>query len=207
MLERGLPEPQVVFEVGNPYISYARAYLTRKALDAKADIIVYLDHDLSWRPQDLLKLIETEGQVVAGMYRYKKDEEEYMGAIEEGEDLKPQVREDGCIKAHSVPAGFLKVTRDGIKRFMRGYPQLVFGDPLNPSVDIFNHGVMDGCWFGEDMAFCRRWKAIGGEIWVVPDLSITHHADLKPFPGNFHEFMLRQPGGSEYESPTCGLRG
>lgn len=206
MLEIGWEQPQAVYEVGNPYISYARAHLTRKALDAKADTIVYIDHDLSWRPQDLLKLIEAEGQVVAGTYRYKKDEEEYMGAIHEGEDLRPQVRADGCIKAHSVPAGFLKITREGIKRFMRAYPQLIFGDALNPAIDLFNHGAIDGCWFGEDMAFSRRWNAISGEIWLVPDLELTHHAELKSYPGNFHKFMLRQPGGSEYESPACGMR-
>jgi len=56
----------MVNEVGNPYISAARATMLRKALDAKADVIVFIDHDLSWRPADMLKLIETEGDVVAG---------------------------------------------------------------------------------------------------------------------------------------------
>jgi hypothetical protein len=64
-------EDQVVFEIGNPYISAARAKMTRKALDAGADVIVYLDHDLSWEPKDLVTLLETEGDVVAGTYRMK----------------------------------------------------------------------------------------------------------------------------------------
>ena len=70
-----------VFEVGCPYISNARATMTRKALDKKADVIVYIDHDLSWDAQDLLTLIETPGDVVAGLYRFKEETEHYMGVL------------------------------------------------------------------------------------------------------------------------------
>jgi hypothetical protein len=38
-------EHGLAVEVGNPYISAGRASLARKALDAKADVIVYLDYD------------------------------------------------------------------------------------------------------------------------------------------------------------------
>ena len=65
----------MVSEIGCPYISHARATMLRKALDAKADVIVFIDHDVSWKPQDLLTLIETKGDVVCGTYRFKKDDE------------------------------------------------------------------------------------------------------------------------------------
>lgn len=184
-------------EVGNPYISCARAYATRKALDQKPDSVIYLDYDLSWDAGDLLRLLETEGDVVAGTYRYKKDEEEYMGALIEGPDNRPQVRRDGAVRAHSVPAGFLKIKCDAIRHFMRAYPELLFGDPSAYSVDLFSHGAHRGVWYGEDMAFCRRWRECDGEIWIVPDLNITHWNGEKPYHGNFHEFLLRQPGGSK----------
>jgi hypothetical protein len=35
----------------NPYISGARAEITRKALDAKADIVFYIDADMAWEPE------------------------------------------------------------------------------------------------------------------------------------------------------------
>jgi hypothetical protein len=185
-----------VEERGCPYISSARATMLRKALDAKADAVVFLDYDLSWRPEDLLKLIATEGEVVAGLYRFKKEPVEYMGVIKTNADGTPIVRKDGCIRADRVPAGFLKITKEAVDRFMGEYPELIFGPRYNPSIDLFNHGAHEGVWWGEDYAFSRRWTACGGEIWVVPDLGLTHHGD-EPFPGNFHEFMLRQPGGSE----------
>lgn len=188
-------EEGAVYEIGNPYISAARAIMTRKALDAKADVIVYIDHDLSWAPQDLLTLIETPGDVVAGTYRFKKEPEEYMGAILSRSDNRPVVRADGCIKADRVPAGFLKVTKEAIDRFMTAYPDLCYGPKYNPSVDLFNHGAHKGVWFGEDYAFSRNWVDAGGEIWLVPNLTITHHSPEQAYPGNFHRFMMAQPGG------------
>lgn len=185
-------------EVGNPYISAARANMTRKALDAGADVIIYLDYDLSWDPVDLLKLLYTPGDVVAGAYRFKKAEEEYMAQVNTDGDGRPVCRADGCISTARVAAGFLKVTRRAVERFADAYPHLQYGPADHPSIDLFNHGAHKGVWWGEDYAFCRNWTDAGGEIWIAPNLNITHHALQKdgstiPFPGNFHEYLLRQP--------------
>lgn len=190
-------EEGTVHEIGCPYISAARSTMLRKALDAKADVIVFIDHDLSWDPQDLLTLIQTDGDVVSGTYRFKRDEEEYMGAILTKEDGTPLCREDGCIRAHSIPAGFLKVTERAIDRFIQAYPNLCYGKRYAPHVDLFNHGAKDHVWWGEDYAFARNWRDLGGEIFLIPNLNITHWAGDNPYPGNYHEFLLRQPGGSK----------
>ena len=196
-IERAGWNHHLVQEIGNPYISAARSYALRKAMDVNPDVIMFIDYDLSWKPDDLVTVLETEGDVVAGTYRYKKDEEEYMGALIELPSGKPNVRHDGAIKAHSVPAGFLKVKMDAVRYFMRSYPELLYGNPERYHVDLFSHGAHKGTWYGEDMAFSRNWRNISGEIWIVPNLDITHWSGDKPFHGNYHEFLLRQPGGSK----------
>lgn len=190
-------EEGAVYQIGCPYISAARSMMLRKALNAQATVVVFIDHDLSWDPLDLLRLIETDGDVVAGTYRFKGEPEEYMGAIFPGEDGTPIVREDGCIKAHSIPAGFLKITRQGVNRFIAAYPELAYGEKCAPMIDLFNHGVIDGTWYGEDYAFAKRWREKCGDIWLIPDMNIDHHTVTTRFKGNFHEYMLRQPGGSK----------
>lgn len=193
-------EHGTVSTVANPYISNARNEMLRKALDARADMIVFLDDDVSWRPEDMVKLLTAEGEVVAGTYRFKKDEEEYMGMLEVGESGRPLVREDGAIKAHRAPAGFLRVTRHAVNEFMQAYPELVFGDYCNPSVDLFNHGVVfgDRLWWGEDYAFSRRWNEKCGQLWILPDLNIDHHGKDKVFKGNLHRYLLE--GGKQCAS-------
>lgn len=190
-------EHQAVFETCNPYISGARAKLLRKALDIKPDAVVFLDYDLSWNPEDMVSLLETDGDVVAGTYRFKKPEEEYMGGWDVDADNRPVLRDDGCFRANRVPAGFLKVTPAAIDKFMGAYPELMYGPRYHPCVDLFNHGAIDGVWYGEDYAFSKRWLECGGSLWLIPALNIAHHTADEAFPGNLHEYMLRQPGGSK----------
>lgn len=202
-------EHAAVHELGNPYISAARATMLRKAMEWGADVFIFLDDDVSWRPQDLVRLIEADGDLVGGTYRFKKpdcgslhtspqvhsQEVEYMGKCFLGERGRPLVREDGAIHALCLPAGFLKVTRAGVERFMRGYPELdINGGGDFVSTDLFNHGAYRGVWYGEDYALCRRWNELGGDVWLLPDLQLDHHGKGKweghVWPGNFHEHLL-----------------
>mgnify|MGYP000343711833 CR=1 FL=1 len=194
-------EHGMTFEVGCPYISHARATMLRRAMDEKPDVFVFLDHDLSWPAGELLKLIQTPGDVVCGTYRFKKDEEQYMGSWRTDDEKYPIQRDDGCIRGEWIPAGFLKVTAAAVARIMEAYPELVYGDKDRPAVDLFNHGAHEGIWFGEDYAFSRRWNDCGGEIWINPDLTLTHHrGDGRDFPGNFLGYLRRLPGGDLAEA-------
>lgn len=192
-------EELTVQEINNPYISGARAKMLRKALDHRADVIVFLDYDLEWEPECLLRLIETDGDVVAGTYRCKVPEEQYMGALFTDATGRPIARADGCLKASVAPAGFLKVTKEAVHCFMDAYPELCYGPKYRQSVDLFNHGAHEGLWWGEDYAFCRRWREKCGDVWILPDLTITHWLGDIPHKGNFYQFLLRQPGGSNHK--------
>lgn len=201
LFEQAGIDANIVLEVGSPYISHARSVMLRKALTAKADVIVFIDHDLSWEPADLFRLVHTEGDVVAGTYRFKQDEESYMGKIFTDDDGRPSIiRSDGCIRASCIPAGFLKITPSTVERFMIAYPNLIYGKGEDTHVDLFNHGAFGGLWFGEDYAFSRNWNDLDGEIWLRPDLDIAHHTTEKAYPGNFHEYLMRLPGGAKCEA-------
>ena len=195
LIEAAGYEHGLVQILDNPYISAARANMLRTALDAKAHIIVFIDHDVSWDPQDLLTLIETEGDVVAGTYRCKIDEDHYMGLLELDEQNRPKVRaKDGAVLAKLIPAGFLKITEAAVDKFMGAYPELVYGPRFHQSVDLFNHGVHERVWWGEDYSFARRWREKCGDIWLVPNLNIDHHTKDKVYKGNYHNFLLKTCG-------------
>jgi hypothetical protein len=100
-----------------------------------------------------------------------------------------------------MPAGFLKLTRNAVHRFMLEYPELMYCEDGALTVDLFNHGVHNKVWFGEDFSLCRRYEEKCGDIWCVPDLDITHWLGDVPYVGNFHQFLLRCDGGSESDHP------
>lgn len=152
---------------------------------------MFLDDDVSWEPQNLIDLILADGDVVGGTYRYKIEEEKYMGRIW----LDPRgtlVREDGAVHMRCLPAGFLRVTRAAVERFMGAYPELIIDADGNRNVDLFNHGAHRGVWWGEDYAFCRRWNDIGGQLWCLPDMNLDHHGKDRVWAGNFKRFLERK---------------
>lgn len=208
--------------IGVPYISAARATMTRTALDdlraskcrGEQRVIIYLDYDLSWDPEDLLTLLETEGDVVAGTYRCKigdsetgGNDEQYMGKPVYQPDGKPTCRAtDGAISASLIPAGFLKVSIHAINEFMLAYPDLCYGPLYHQSIDLFNHGAYQRIWWGEDYSFARRWKEKCGDIWLIPNLNINHWSkdekgEDKVYKGNYHEYLMKLPGANpeQYE--------
>ncbi len=201
-LEAAGIEHSTTFEVGCPYISSAMATLARKALDTMPDALVFLDDDMSWTPEGLVKLVTSTEDVVGGTYRFKKDEVEYMGCLVTNDEGRPAVvRPDGLVLAKWMPSGFLKVTANAIDKFMKAYPELICGPRYHPPIDLFHHGAHEGIWYGQDYAFCRNYAAKCGHVWLMPDLDLTHHFGERRFEGNFHEFLLRQPGGSKSAHP------
>lgn len=197
VLEAAGWEHGIVHEIGCPYISHARSNLLRKALSAGATDIIFIDHDLSWQPDALLRLLEVPDEVVAGTYRFKKEPEEYMGSHFSYSNGVPMCREDGLVDMHSIPAGFLKITKSGVNRFIKAYPELCYGEAHSPHIDLFNHGAHEGVWYGEDYAFARRWREKCGKIWLIPNLQIDHHTPTASFPGHYSNYLRRQPGGDQ----------
>lgn len=196
LLEAAGWDAAIVQEAGSPYISHARSKMLRKVLNGGADVIVFLDHDLSWQPDALLRLVSARANAVGGTYRFKSEPERYMGAMTPGARGTPLVREDGLLRCDLLPAGFLMLTTTGVDRIMRAYPELTYGPAYAPFCDLFQHGAHKGQWWGEDYSFSRRWCAMGEAMWCMPDLDITHWgADGTEYPGNFSDYLRRQSGG------------
>ena len=196
--------------MGSCYIQAARNELVKAFRESGADILFFLDDDLSWNPADVLRLIEMPDEIVCGAYRYKTDREDYPIVIYTRSDGRAKTREDGCISACQVPTGFLRIKRSAIEKLCGHYPERRYartqeGAVIEGLVDLFPQGLEAGQWIGDDYAFCRLWlRACGrrkddpkNEIWLVPDLNLSHWGRGQEFAGNYHRYLLRQPGGRD----------
>lgn len=182
------------------YIQMSRIKLVHEFMKSNADKLFFLDDDIEWDSKDALKLINMKDEFVCGVYPYKKPFEDYPIVINVTDDTRPKVREDGCISAVCVPTGFMCITRSVIEKLMAAYPEKKFVDKMGTDdfielYDLFPQGVDGGRWVGEDYAFCRLWTRIGGEIWLVPDITFNHHDRVKNenHTGNYHKFLLNCP--------------
>ena len=44
---------------------------------------------------------------------------------------------------------------------------------------FFQPAVFDGERKGEDIAFCKRWRKTGGDIWLLVDAPLSHEGPTR----------------------------
>jgi hypothetical protein len=90
---------------------------------------------------------------------------------------------DGFVEVAEAPTGFMVIKRHVSKQMMEKYPQLNYvpdGPPNNPEAHLhwlFFDCMVDpdsGRYLSEDYAFCRRWRDIGGKVFVDLECKLMH---------------------------------
>lgn len=188
---------------GNPYIQLARNELAGQFLESNSNIFFFVADDLEYSPEDMLKVIETPGDMVVGVYSQHVKPADYPVKIYVDSNKRAITRTDGCISAMFVQTGFMRVNRTVFEQIVQAYPQFAYDGKDNGKPflrhDFFPQGVYNRAWIGEDYAFCKLWLDIGGKIWIQPDLNLTHYLKGKGYSGNFHEYLMALPGGCKYK--------
>jgi hypothetical protein len=137
------------------YIDHARNTCVNLFLSSPCTDIIFIDSDLSFDDDAIIKLIKHDKGVVAGSYRYKKDEEQYSAMLDFSRNCNCKEEETGLVYATLAPAGMMRINR-GVFGGMAWYYK------LNPDsqgiIPFFETGVrfVDNQWYGEDAFFCKR---------------------------------------------------
>lgn len=186
---------------GDSYVWRARNKLADMFLKSDCSHLVFVDSDEGWDPEGFYRLLKADAPIVGAAYPVKNNWEHFGVSIDVNEDGTPKVREDGLIYASKVPTGFMKISRNVFERLKEVEPDNWYWEPdeyntMNKTFNYFGHIMEDHVVYGEDISFCKRWQRIGGELFVEPRATIEHWGS-QCWKGNYHEFLCRQPGGSQ----------
>ncbi len=190
---------------GDSYVWRARNLLVERFLLSDCTHLIFIDSDQGWSLESIMRLLKADKEVVGGVYPTKNNWEHYACTVFTDEKGIPEVeKESGLIRAQKVPTGFMKIKREVFDKLRKAYPQNWYWENAGmPNVrrvyNYFGHLTVDHVALGEDISFCNRWLTIGGELWVEPRCTISH-VGTKTWIGNYHQYLLRQPGGSEAEA-------
>jgi hypothetical protein len=108
--------------------------------------------------------------------------------------------ENGCIPVEMLGTGFLMVSRKAILKMIARYPETYYraGRWMEKAGraewHLFADAVVNQDHLSEDFEFCRRWKAIGGSIWLRPDMDFIHYGEY-PFQGSFMKTFVKKEEG------------
>lgn len=165
-----------VDDIGNALIADSRSITaTQFYEDSDCDQLIFIDSDVAWEAGALLKLIDAPKDMVAGIYPRRKDPIEYAVHYLDKEELWADP-ETGLLEVKAVPTGFLKLSRECIGKMIEAYPEkhLYTADDDKSFYPIFDHIFEDGYKWGEDYSFCIRWRKIGGQVWIDPEIKMGH---------------------------------
>jgi hypothetical protein len=194
--------PITVELLGNDsLITRARNTLVATALDNPAAThLMFIDADIGFTPQQVARMLSFDREVVAGMYPLKllHNDEAMVARVAAGEPLETaqiryvgaplpsDLREDvdGFMTAEFAGTGFMLIKREALERMMEAYPETRYAaahDRAVPTNSPHKYALFDctidpqtGDYLSEDYTFCRRWRAIGGEVWLDARSSLIH---------------------------------
>lgn len=184
-LMNGIPYSHA-FSIGNALIHDARNRMVGWFMASPATDLLFIDADIAWDASDAIKLITSPHDVIGGAYRQKRDDAEMYNVAN------PVPGATGLIECDYLGTGFLKISRRAIERMTEALPETRYQDSDgNPIHAIFDTANIDGTFIGEDALFCRRWRELGGKVFMAPGMTLWH-VGRKAYGGNFAQLIARE---------------
>lgn len=141
-----------------------RATLVQKFAASDCSHLLFVDSDIGWHADDAAKLLDTGKEFVGGTYARK-----CAGNVLTA-NLLPN-HEGELIEATHVGTGFLLITRGAVERMLAAYADLEYESGGVKTTALFMQDKHEGT---EDLSFCRRWRDIGGQVWMHTGVVLPH---------------------------------
>lgn len=166
-----------------PYIHQNRNWLVNQFLKTGADTMMFIDADVTFDPQAVVRLYESEFFVCGGAYPIKEPTPRFP--------VVPLSRVDkGFIEVAYLPGGFMMIRREVFEK-LRGHVEH-YADPRSggETIGAYFQNVIypNGQEAGEDVEFCNRWRTLGGQVWCWPDIDFEH-SGFHAWEGNYSHYL------------------
>jgi hypothetical protein len=139
------------------------------------DKIFWIDSDISWTPEDFLKLYESDKDIVAGAYlSASADVMAYEKLLYPPFTFEEFSKKNGVVEVEGVGFGFIAI-KNGVFEtlskpwFQQGYVTRMLEDGTKRDYAIL----------GEDLSFCSRVLQKGFKIYIDTDVRVEHQKQMK----------------------------
>lgn len=169
-------------------VQYARNELLDIFIKSDFDEMVFIDSDQAWIPEDLLKLIKSDKDLI-GAPIIRKSETESYNVKSINRSLESD--SEGCLEVDAVGTGMLKVSRKCAEQ-VSGCSKEYYLDVLDRFFRMaFEIGINeDGSTVSEDNMFCQKWQSLGGKVYIDTSINPYHIGD-RIWRGDFSSFIER----------------
>jgi hypothetical protein len=157
-------------------------------MEPKMDYLWFMDADMGWSPDAPLRMVAS-GHDVVGIPGKRKIEgaNSYCVNVEAPSALIDQF---GMITVNDIGTGCMLISRAALEKIIEAFPEKYYDSSLKRTVyNIFETHIDDNEFFwSEDYTFCRKWRAIGGQVWCDSSQVLTHVGN-KIWAGKFKDYI------------------
>lgn len=203
--EWGIPF-EFAYRDGDALVTRARNALCVEFLNSTRTHMLCWDADIAQEAGDVLVMLALDKAVVAAPYPTKRINWEKIANVVSkvahatAKDLSrlgssdfavdypaKEFNPDAPLSVPHAAGGSMLVARHVFEDFIRRYGvEKIGGRPRDDESSYLGHTWEffacdrdeDGYIQPEDYSFCRRWRNLGGEIWLCPWMTLTHRGPM-----------------------------
>jgi hypothetical protein len=202
-------------------VTRARNLIVSQFLDdPTATHLLFIDADIGFTPDQVFALLEFDHEVAGAVYPMKHLNWAVIAAQARADapnlkssalnyvvdffDPKNISLSGSFVRVRHIGTGFLLIKRAVFQQMTAHYSHLKFnGSDLGANSDLNSpntYALFDcmidpdnGAYLSEDYTFCRRWAAIGGELWANMSSRLVHVGNV-PFEGDLQSMLANFVG-------------
>lgn len=187
------------FMMNESLIDRARNGLVDEFLSrSDADYLLFVDADIQFRPEDVMAMMTYERDIICAPYPKKHiNWPVIIRAIKSGIDdvdvleklvgeyvftpLEDSYFNEEIVKVSEAGTGLMLIHRSVFKKMMEAYPENYYecddakaGYYGKRMYAFFRTEIHEKRYLSEDYYFCKKWRDMGGDVWLFPWAQTVH---------------------------------
>ena len=190
-------------------VTHGRNLLTAGFLNSGFDYMLFVDADVEFKPEAVMRMMVPKKDIVCTPYRVKENGMKYAVKFKDSTNIK--IEPFDIVEIEEGPAGLMLIQRKVFERLMDKHPELKirFDKPtrdkmneeigaVEDAIDRYMYNFWDttfhldtGEWKGEDLSFCALAREAGFKIYANLDSGTTHHGSYG-WKGRFGDYLVQK---------------
>jgi hypothetical protein len=179
------PVKGVIYLTGDSLVTRARNKVVKKFLDTDGEYLLFIDSDIIFTQNDIIKLRNNNKNLCGGVYLKKK--------LPYSAVCNRILGQEGSLNIMAeIGTGFMMIHRDVFVAISQKYPEHFYKNEGDEEqglyYDHFRVGVVENRYLSEDYYFCWLARQCGYDVYLDPDILVKHEGKAT-YPFNDSELL------------------
>lgn len=173
--------------------NWARDHVLDAFLKTNCDRLFWIDDDVEWLPEHLLRLVTLSLAVDVVGASYPSKDDAMLHYLKTPGGVVPKIERNGLCEMEGFGLGFTVIRREPLEKLVATKP-VGFNQLSNDyTASVFRTDIHEGNHRSEDMVFFWELRQLGFKVWLDPTIELVHHG-AKAFKRKLeleHGFVVR----------------